>query len=339
MKMKSGYILPIFAAMLLASSCAKEASEGLNDAAKRYFDAWIEYNHPDAQKTELGAYILEDIPGSGESPEDSAYVRVNYSYYDLNNNLIGTSTEGVARQNGIYNKRNYYGPAFFYRGEKLDNLTAGLEEAISTMRLGGKRKVVIPGWLGQSGKRYSSAEKYVEKCSGTDYIYELELLDAIDDVERWEKDSLARFMAANYPDAEESTDMPGFYYLKLRSGYEDYEITADSTIYINYTGRMLDGKVFDSNVADTAKVWGFYSASNTYEPTKVNWDDDDYSNITITTSETSVITGFSYGLSKMHSKEKAMFFFYSGYGYSFNGSGYTIPPYSPLIFEIDMVEN
>ena len=340
MKMNCRYIfISMAAAVLLAASCANEPESGLNDAAKRYFDAWIQYNHPDAVRTELGAYILEDVPGTGDEAGDSAYVRMNYSYYDLDNNLLGTSIEAVARQNGTYARRKYYGPSFFYRGDNLEGLTAGLEEAVSTMRVGGKRRLVIPGWLNESGARYGSAEKYLEKCSGNDCIYELELVEAIDDVERWEKDSLARYVAANYPAAEESSEMPGLYYLKMRPGYEEHEITRDSTIYINYTGRTLDERVFDSNVAETAKVWGFYSASNTYAPTKVNWFEEDYTGITLGSDANSVISGFAFGLSLMHSMEKATILFYSGYGYSYSGSGSAIPPYSPLIFEIDMVRN
>ena len=126
MKMNCRYIfISMAAAVLLAASCANEPESGLNDAAKRYFDAWIQYNHPDAVRTELGAYILEDVPGTGDEAGDSAYVRMNYSYYDLDNNLLGTSIEAVARQNGTYVRRKYYGPSFFYRGDNLEGLTAG----------------------------------------------------------------------------------------------------------------------------------------------------------------------------------------------------------------------
>ena len=326
------------AALLLPASCVKDAQTPKNDAAQRYFEAWISYYYPDAQKTPLGAYILEDTPGTGLSSADSLYVRADYSYYDLDGNLIGTTRPRVAKQNGTFKSSNYYGPAFFYRGEELDNLPAGVEEAFASMRVGGKRRVVIPGWLGEYSKRYDSEENYLLHCSGTDYIYELELVSALDNTEKWEKDSLARFISANCPEAVESESMPGFYYLTLRKGLEDKTYTKDSTIYMNYTGRTLDGRVFDTTVADTAKVWNIYSSSKTYEPVLVNWDDDDYSGITITSNKTSVISGFSYGISLLHPREKAQFFFYSGYGYSNSGSGSTIPAFCPLIFEVDIVD-
>lgn len=340
--MKSRYI--IIAAVLFALvSCAKEKSAGLNDDTKRYFDAWISQNHPTATKTPLGAYILSETPGTGTFISDSAFVRVNYTTYTLKGALSATTLEKKARQAGSYDKSSYYGPVVAWRGEEQDNLAAGVEEALSTMKVGGRKTVVIPGWLSES-ERYDSEEKYLKNCSGTDYIYELELVDVFNDVDRWERDSLLKFMAANYPAAEEDTTLTGFFYVKTKAG-EDKEFASDTTIYLNYTGRLLNGKAFDTTIKDTAKVWGLYSASKEYAQTKVNWysASEDYNYITLgddsSGSETgNTITGFAYALDKMHPGEAGKCFFISKYGYSSSGSGSTIPAYSPLCFELEITE-
>lgn len=336
--MKLRYLI-IAASLLALVSCAKEKTSGKNDDAKRYFDAWISQNHPTATKTPLGAYIVSETPGTGSLPGDSIYVRMNYSCYLLDGTLKSTTNEKLARRSGIYNKTDYYGPIVVYRGENQESLGAGTEEALSTMRIGGRKTVVIPGWLSEA-KRYDKPEDYVENCSGTDYLYEFEVLECFNDADRWERDSLIRFIGANYPAAQEDETLPGFFYLKTRDG-ADKEFGKDTTIYVNYTGRILDMKVFDTTIADTAKVWGLYSSSKTYQQVKIKWfnkDNEDYTAITMGDSESSTIQGFAYGLSQMHPGEAGICFFISKYGYKSSGSGTTILGYSPLCFELETTE-
>ena len=259
--------------------------------------------------TPLGAYIISETPGTGILPEDSLYVRLNYTCSTLDGTVETTTDVKTAKKCGLYDKTNYYGPLVAYRGENQESLAAGVEEALSTMRIGGRKTVIIPGWLTEV-KRYDTPEKYVENCSGTDYIYEFELVDCFNDVDRWERDSLLRFLAVNYPAAKEDTTYTGFFYVKTRDG-EDKTFSSDTTIYINYTGRLLNNRAFDTTIADTAKVWGLYSASKTYQQTKINWyaDGQDFTKITMTDSETSTITGFAYGLNVMHPGEAGICFF------------------------------
>ena len=337
--MKLKHIAFAILSAALAFSCAKAPSTGTNEDAKRYFDAWIATNHPEAERTPLGAYILSETPGTGIDAGSMAYIRVNYTSYSLKGNIQATTVEKVARQNGSYSRTSFYGPIVGYRGTSLEVMPAGLEEAVSTMKTGGRKTVVIPGWLSQA-ERYSTENEYIEKCSGTDLIYDLELVEAFDDIEAWERDSLLRFMSANYPDAVEDTLYEGFFYIRDVAGTSETEIAADSTVYINYTGRLLNGQAFDTTIADTAKVWGLYSADNTYEQSKVKWysSDADFTEITLGDDESTVITGFAYGLSKMHSYESGKCFFTSKYGYIASGSGSAIPAYSPLCFEITLVD-
>ena len=335
--MKLKYITTGLALLLLAS-CAREKSAGLNDDAKRYFDAWISRNHPSATRTPLGAYVLEETPGTGIDAASLAYIRVNYTTYTLAGQMQNTTVEKVARQNGNYDETKYYGPIVGYRGDGLEVMAAGLEEAISTMKVGGRKKVVVPGWLSEA-ERFYTEEEYIENCSGTDLIDDLELVDAFDDIEAWELDSLRRYMKINYPSAVEDAEQEGFFYVKTRDGL-DREFPSDTTVYINYTGRLLNGRAFDTTVADTAKVWGLYSSSKTYAQQQVKWfsSDQDYTSITLGEDETSVIPGFAYGLSVMHPGEAGKCFFVSKYGYSGSGSGNSIPSFSPLCFELELTE-
>ena len=110
----------------------------------------------------------------------------------------------------------------------------------------------------------------------------------------------------------------------------------DTVIYINYTGKLLNGLVFDTNIERVAKDNHLYSSSKTYEPVSISWGEK-YSDITMGSSASSVIGGFALTLWQMKAMEKGVGVFYSNLGYGYSGSGSSIPGYTPLIFEIELV--
>lgn len=335
MKMKN-LILTAIAALSVLCGCAKSTQPGLNDNDKRYLDAWIAQNHPELADKKIfpGFYIMNDVPGEGELIGDAAnspYFRANYRVTDLNGNITSSTYESDAYKLRVHNNVNYYGPFVF---ERADNaLYAGLDYAITDMKVGGTREVLVPGWL-LTNERFGSEEEYLNSVSGTTAIYSLEITERIPDIRTWEMDSLNRFMTRNYPSAV--MDSAGFFRKTLKEPAGSF--SNDTTFYINYIGRRLDGVVFDTNIADTAKVHGLYSAFSSYSPVLINWKKK-YDEITMTSDKTEVIPGFSYLLSKMGPYEKAIGMFISSYGYSSTGSGLAIPAYSPLMFEVEVVDN
>ena len=226
-------------------------------------------------------------------------------------------------------------------------LPAGLDEVISSMRAGGSVKVIVPGWL-QTNKRYGSQAEYLANVSGSSAsaIYEITLHELIRDEKKWEADSIGRYISHNFPGKSVLDSLRyGFYYFRTGAPSSDRVIPADTTVYINYTGRLLNGTVFDTNVKDTAKFYGLYSATRSYGPTVVQWysstsddngESEDYRDIKLDSSD--IIDGFAYALSQMHPHEKGTTIFYSGAGYMAAGSGDAIPGFSPLRFDIEIVD-
>ena len=92
--------------------------------------------------------------------------------------------------------------------------------------------------------------------------------------------------------------------------------------------------MFDTTVADTAKVYNIYSPSRTYAPVAVTWAEDAKS---IKLSGSTVVDGFAFGLKAMHAGEKASFCFGYNLGYGSSGSGSMSPGYAALQFDIELV--
>lgn len=340
--MKKIFVSFICAAAALAlTGCAKQAASGENDANKRYFDAWMSINHPGAVPTGLGIYIIEDEPGSGAEVKTEGFALIDYTTSDLEGNISSYSSQKTAEQLGEYDIANYYGPKF--QSTIKGTLPAGVQEALVGMQVGGHRKVIVPSWL-MTYSTYETEEDYLEKESSNEStIYDITVKDFTEDVIEWQIGKIEDYFVANndiFEGMSTARDTipghKGFYYKELAAPTDTTSFSKDTTIYINYTGRLLSGKVFDTTNERLAKDSGIWSSSRTYEPVEINWGEE-YTDITMGSGSSSVIGGFALTLWQMRAFEKGIGVFTSEYGYGFSGSGKSIPAYSPLIFEIEIV--
>ena len=136
----------------------------------------------------------------------------------------------------------------------------------------------------------------------------------------------------------QSGEVYGFYYIQTQAPSDTTTIDRDATVYINYTGMLLNGDVFDTSISEVAKDAGIYSSSKSYTPMTVTLNED-YEEITTTTSSGStgsLVKGFSYCVSLMKTGEKGTCIFYSDLGYEASAQD-KIPAYSPLRFDIEMI--
>lgn len=117
----------------------------------------------------------------------------------------------------------------------------------------------------------------------------------------------------------------GLRYIVKSAGTKPRPLTGD-TVYVNYTGRTLEGKVFDSSVAADAKAGGLNQPGRTYEP------------ISFALGTGKVIKGWDEGLAMMNEGGKARFIVPSALAYGEQGAGADIKPYSTLIFDVELVK-
>ncbi len=337
--MKSIKILPLIAAVLI-SGCAKSPSTNYGKLAQMEFDAWVSVHRQAGwEETPLGAWIVEktDNP-AGEAlgtVDDYPYMRLSYTVTDLDGTVNTTTEKAVAQRIGTYNQSYYYGPQMTYRGS--NGIYAGVEEALDGMHVGGSCKVVVPGWL-LTHDRYSSKQKYLDSMtqSAKALIYEFTVTDVVKDVNEWEMGILKATLGDEFAKADSLAE--GVYYVCDREPDDETDYEAGNSVYINYIcRRMLDGQGVDTNLADSAKVFGIYSASKTYTSTLINWASA-AKDITMTSSNSSVVNGFGTALFNMHSHEKGRAYMISAQAYSSSGSGSAIPAYCPLIFEIEFTK-
>ena len=338
MKKSVIYILALTAALVWAG-CAKQSTPGPNDGENRFLDAWVHiYNQDKDQKlvpSGLGIYIMDEKEGDGIEVTDMGYAFVDYKITDLNGNISSYTDAETAKQLGTYSKTTYYGPKVWLTID--ETIQAGLQNAIVGMKVGGYKKVIIPSWL-MTYSKFDSAEEYLENESEySTAIYEFTVRDFTDSIDVWEINTIKDYIIKEYGSLDTfDNDTTGFYYRQVTAPVSDKAFPSDTTIYINYTGKLLNGLIFDTSIERVAKDNGLYTAGKTYGPVSIKWGEE-YTDITMGSSASSVIGGFSRTLWNMKAMESGIGIFYSPLGYSYSGSEPSIPPYSPLIFEIEIV--
>ena len=326
---------------VMAASCVKEGKSVPNESRQLFLESWMQVNHPGVEPSGMGIYILEDTPGTGaEWTAENCYVMVDYTVRSLGGTISNTNSEKLSRQLGTYNKAASYEPVIWTVGEEYS--FAGVDEILSGMKVGGTRTAVIPSWL-LTQKRYSSAQKYLDvEVDATPVIYTITLRGMTTDLKKYCTDQLHEYVHSHldpsldsvYYNNEDGSRL-GFYFQSTKQPRPDSTFNSGEIGYLYYIGRRLDGQVFDTNIADTAKVHGIWNASGSYKPVKITFSDT-YTDIKL--GDSSCITGFQAAMYRMHAYEEATTVFYYGLGYG--GTAQTlIPGYSSLRFDLILVDN
>ena len=332
------YSLMAAAVCMAAVSCAKNAESSAGAVAQEYLGLWMNKYHPGINISSTGVYILEDEPGTGAAwNSELGYTFMQVTIRSLNGVITSTGHEAYAKQLGTYVEGYYYGPQASYTA----NGYAGVEAVLSGMRAGGTRTAVVPAWL-ITTDRYSSQQEYIKASStSSSLIYTITFAEQANDITAWEASKVRLYAQANSLQSasfnDDTKESEIFWFLSDTTAITSKEpLSSGAKITINYTGRLLNGQVFDTTLEKVAKDNGIYSSSRTYEPVSVTLADS-YENISMNGS-TSLLDGFKGALSLMkYPGEKAIAVFTSALGYTATGSGSTIPSYAPLRFDFEIV--
>ncbi|MCH7397399.1 FKBP-type peptidyl-prolyl cis-trans isomerase [Belliella sp. DSM 107340] len=142
-----------------------------------------------------------------------------------------------------------------------------------------------------------------------------------------DKEAILKYIAENpLPGGKTFKDEPNGFYIF----WEEAMNTTDSlrigdTLYIDYTGKLLDNTVFDTSIDSIAQANNIKVQQREYKP------------LQFIVGRDRLIEGFMFALSKMQEGDKATTIFPSLYGYGPSASG-RIPANSPLIFDIHLKE-
>lgn len=102
-------------------------------------------------------------------------------------------------------------------------------------------------------------------------------------------------------------------------------IAKGDTAVVNYTGKLVTGKVFDTSIKEVAQKNKTFDPNRPYQP------------IRIAVGAGAVIPGWDEGLQLLNKGAKATFVIPSSLAYGEQGLG-PVPAYAPIVFEVELID-
>jgi len=330
------FLTSILVLLISLSGCEKTVDEREADELLR-LEAYISIHYPNAIKTASGLYYIINDEGdsvNGLKPGTDDYVIINYTNMDLDGDVFETNNDSIAKKFDIYSSATRYIPAFRKLSNKINPLVAGLSEGLGLINEGGKARLILPSRLAYGGNKYKTLPPF------SSVIIDVELLRVVKDPNAYEQELIDNYLDEFYPEAIlDSIRIDSMYFLaitekipaddhhtsnSLYTQPTDQEIKDNDIVSVFYQGRFLDNFLFDTNIQSVSEEDGTYDANKSYVPIKVTVGGSGY------------IDGFSVALRHLTTYTYAKVIIPSYLAYKENGSS-TIPPFSPLIFELDVL--
>jgi len=148
-----------------------------------------------------------------------------------------------------------------------------------------------------------------------------------EDAEKTEKAGLDKYIKDH--NLKPITTASGLNYIISKQGTGPKPVAGD-TVVVNYTGRLLNGKIFDTNSEDLAKQTKTFNMQRKMQK--------GYDPIHFPIGVNAVIKGWDEALLLLNKGTKAQLLFPSNLGYGERGASADIGPYSTLIFDVELVD-
>lgn len=191
----------------------------------------------------------------------------------------------------------------------VNRLIAGVEEGISLMHKGDKAVLLIP-----SGLAYGASSSGVIPANAV-LRFEIELTDLNPTFAVPDDNLIVRYLAKNnITTAQKQTS--GLYFVPTTTNPTGTPAAAGKTVSVLYTGKLLNGTVFD--------------ATSQHSNTPLTF--------VVGATPRQVIAGFDEGVSLMRQGEKATLFIPSALAYGATGAGTSIGPNTVITFDVEVVD-
>jgi peptidylprolyl isomerase len=294
-----------FYIVLHSSESLKTMQAKESETVRKY----LESNGINEQPLSSGLYFVETVTGTGNKIDSGSVVKLHF-------------TLSLASGDPVFSSYERGEPLQMTYGKPFD--TPGLDQGIALMKKGGKAKLIVPSTLA-----FGSAGRGSVIPPFTALVYDVEVVDVMSKAQ-FDKQEAAKKQQAEQQKATSQKDemlnlqkylvqnkitikpnQSGLYYIETLKG-SGARAVPGKRVKVHYTGKLLDGTKFDSSV-DRGEPFGF------------------------TLGKGQVIKGWDEGIGLMNVGGKATLIIPSSIAYGDRDMG-TIPPYSTLVFDVELLE-
>jgi hypothetical protein len=292
MRFTKRLMLLTLATSALAGSCKKSKFEGFDET-----DSGLSYKF----------FIQKD----GQKPKEGDVITLKLKYFNEKDSLLFDSKS--------------IGRPFMVQVPK-PSFKGSFEEGFTMMSLGDSVAFMNSADSFFTKIVHGDLPPQIKKGSFLKFCFKLDKIQSKADLEKEQAEQQKKMDEANagrmseekgaidkYVADKKITVAPtasGLYFMETHKG-SGAQVKAGDTVYVKYTGKTLDGKVFDTS--DRSPV-----------PVKFQ------------IGVGQVIKGWDEALVMMHVGSKATILLPSSIAYGAQGAGPQIPPFSPLLFDVEV---
>ena len=281
---------------LLTSSCKKDDAvpdyAAQDDATiKKYL---TDNSITNAQKQQSGLYVIPVVTNpTAATPKSGEVVSVLFTGTLLNGTAIYSTSQNDNMPISFVSQQNQIIPGF--------------DEGVSLMHKGDKAVLLMP-----SGLAFGTTGSGTAVPANTVVRYEVELVDINPSFAVPDDNLFQRYLTKNsITTAQKRTS--GVYFIPTLTNAAGAQATSGTTVSVLYTGKLLNGNVFDATSQRNNQPFTFIVGSG------------------------ATISGFNEGVSLMRKGEKATILIPSAQAYGARGNS-SIAPNTPLVFDIEVVD-
>jgi FKBP-type peptidyl-prolyl cis-trans isomerase len=279
----------------------KAENEKRREMERQELAAFIQENAITATPAESGLLYVENKAGKGKIPAAGNILKLHYSVKLITGRvLFDSKAEGEPMVHQMGSGRS----------------GRGFDEGLEKMREGGEAMFVVPSNIafGEEGggaiPPFATLIFNVELLNVyTEEDYQKQQLKEASTMETKELKTLAEYIKTNKISVKPQSS--GLYYVEVSAG-KGTRATSGRKVKVHYDGKLLNGERFDSS----------YERGTPFE---------------FTLGQGQVIPGWDEGIALMKVGGKAKLIIPSKLGYGVQGSGKKIPPYSTLVFDVELL--
>ena len=260
---------------------------------------------PGYQVTDNGLYYKQIVKGTGEQVNPNDVIRVRLAYF-INDSLLYT-TDNLPEPAYDMVRESLF-PGDLYEGFRLMHVGDSMSFMIKADSVFYKQfhAPIIPEFV--TPEAYLRWEVVVDEAM-TEEAYQQMQADKIAALQQQSADDFQAYLAANGVTATPTET--GLIYVCTKKG-KGPKPGYKQNVKVHYTGRLLDGTVFDSSV-----------------------ERDEPFEFTLGVGQ--VIPGWDEGIALMSKGEKGVLYLPYNLAYGGRQNG-PIPPFSNLIFEVELLD-